>query len=193
MRPRTPRSSKNHGIATPMSSLLTSPLVLASLTESMARQLYVTSSCASLSHIPEHDPCRVPPRKQPGISLRSLQFSLRTFPRSKDVLSIWLANHTVYVPVHFAHFDPHGRSGLQGRYIPLFASAVYDQNAMLVKEGLTPINLTSAIIGMDSEACTDGLLTPALLRQRNYGPLHDDRRVLLYDVYPFFCASRAGH
>jgi len=34
-----------------------------------------------------------------------------------------------------------------GRYIPLFASAVYDQNAMLVKEGLTPINLTSIIIG----------------------------------------------
>ncbi|KAF8495647.1 serine carboxypeptidase [Russula emetica] len=34
-----------------------------------------------------------------------------------------------------------------GRYIPLFASAVYDQNAVLVRKGLTPINLTSAIIG----------------------------------------------
>ncbi|KAI0058953.1 serine carboxypeptidase [Artomyces pyxidatus] len=34
-----------------------------------------------------------------------------------------------------------------GRYIPLFASAVYDQNVQLVQAGLTPINLTSAIIG----------------------------------------------
>ncbi|KAG6900567.1 hypothetical protein C0993_008721 [Termitomyces sp. T159_Od127] len=34
-----------------------------------------------------------------------------------------------------------------GRYIPLFASEVYDQNARLVEAGLTPINLTSAIIG----------------------------------------------
>lgn len=36
----------------------------------------------------------------------------------------------------------------QGRYIPLFASEVYDQNARLVEAGLTPINLTSIIIGM---------------------------------------------
>ncbi|KAI0056758.1 alpha/beta-hydrolase [Artomyces pyxidatus] len=34
-----------------------------------------------------------------------------------------------------------------GRYIPLFASAVYDQNAQLLARGLTPINLTSAMIG----------------------------------------------
>lgn len=149
MQLRTQRSSKNRGIATPMFSLLTSPLVLASLTQSMARQLYVTSSRASFSHT-EYGPHRIPPRRQLRISLRSLQFSLRTFPRSKDVLSTWLANHTVYVPVRCAHFDLYGRCGLQGRYIPLFASAVYDQNAMLVKEGLTPINLTSAIIGMYS-------------------------------------------
>lgn len=45
---------------------------------------------------------------------------------------------------------------LQGRYIPLFASAVYDQNAVLVSKGLTPINLTSAIIGMYSETRTVG-------------------------------------
>ena len=134
-----------------MSFLLTSLLVLASLTPSMARLLYVMSSCASfptflsLVH-------RAPPRKQPRILLRSLQFSLRTFPRSKGVLSIWPANPTVYVPVHYTYFDPHGRSGLQGRYIPLFASAVYDQNTALVENGLTPINLTSVIIGAFSEA-----------------------------------------
>ncbi|KAF8234840.1 alpha/beta-hydrolase [Tricholoma matsutake] len=34
-----------------------------------------------------------------------------------------------------------------GRYLPLFASAVYDQNAKLVEQGLTPINLKSALIG----------------------------------------------
>ncbi|KAG6834708.1 hypothetical protein H0H93_007887 [Arthromyces matolae] len=40
-----------------------------------------------------------------------------------------------------------------GRYIPLFASAVYDQNARLIEAGITPINLTSAIIG---NGWTDG-------------------------------------
>jgi hypothetical protein len=35
----------------------------------------------------------------------------------------------------------------QGRYVPLFASQVYDQNAKLIDAGLTPINLVSAIIG----------------------------------------------
>ncbi|THU81285.1 serine carboxypeptidase [Dendrothele bispora CBS 962.96] len=34
-----------------------------------------------------------------------------------------------------------------GRYVPLFASQVYDQNARMVEAGLTPINLTSVMIG----------------------------------------------
>ncbi|TFK72338.1 serine carboxypeptidase [Pluteus cervinus] len=34
-----------------------------------------------------------------------------------------------------------------GRYIPLFASAIYDQNVALEASGLTPINLVSAMIG----------------------------------------------
>ncbi|KAA1475366.1 serine carboxypeptidase [Dentipellis sp. KUC8613] len=34
-----------------------------------------------------------------------------------------------------------------GRYVPLFASAVYDQNTELIAAGLTPINLTSVMIG----------------------------------------------
>ncbi|KAI0063122.1 serine carboxypeptidase [Artomyces pyxidatus] len=34
-----------------------------------------------------------------------------------------------------------------GRFIPLFASAIYDQNTVLMEHGLTPINLVSAIIG----------------------------------------------
>ncbi|KDQ51312.1 hypothetical protein JAAARDRAFT_140320 [Jaapia argillacea MUCL 33604] len=34
-----------------------------------------------------------------------------------------------------------------GRYIPLFASQIYDQNAQLVEAGLAPINLKSVMIG----------------------------------------------
>ncbi|KAJ6497736.1 serine carboxypeptidase [Mycena sanguinolenta] len=34
-----------------------------------------------------------------------------------------------------------------GRYIPVFAAEVYDQNARLVEAGLTPLNLTSIMIG----------------------------------------------
>ena len=36
----------------------------------------------------------------------------------------------------------------QGRYIPVFAAEVYDQNAKLAAAGLTPINLQSVMIGM---------------------------------------------
>ena len=36
----------------------------------------------------------------------------------------------------------------QGRYIPVFAAEIYDQNTKLVDAGLTPINLTSVMIGM---------------------------------------------
>ncbi|KAF5353368.1 hypothetical protein D9756_007864 [Leucocoprinus leucothites] len=34
-----------------------------------------------------------------------------------------------------------------GRYVPVFASEVYDQNTRLVESGLTPINLQSVMIG----------------------------------------------
>ncbi|KAF5312208.1 hypothetical protein D9619_003689 [Psilocybe cf. subviscida] len=34
-----------------------------------------------------------------------------------------------------------------GRYIPLFAAEVYDQNTKLVAAGLTPINLQSIMLG----------------------------------------------
>ena len=45
-----------------------------------------------------------------------------------------MADHELY------HFP-------QGRYIPVFAAKIYDQNAELVAAGLTPINLTSVMIG----------------------------------------------
>ncbi|KAI0048899.1 alpha/beta-hydrolase [Auriscalpium vulgare] len=59
-----------------------------------------------------------------------------------------------FVAIFFEHFASFkGRAfhmaseSYGGRYIPLFASALYDQNALLVANGLTPINLTSAMIG----------------------------------------------
>lgn len=36
---------------------------------------------------------------------------------------------------------------LQGRFLPVFASQIYDRNAQLVASGMTAINLTSVIIG----------------------------------------------
>src|SRR6266852_8626600 len=49
MQPTVQRFSKSRGTATPMSSLLTIPLVLASHTPSMASLLYAMSSCAFVS------------------------------------------------------------------------------------------------------------------------------------------------
>lgn len=36
---------------------------------------------------------------------------------------------------------------LQGRYLPLFASEIYDQNARLAEAGFVPVNLQSVMIG----------------------------------------------
>ena len=38
----------------------------------------------------------------------------------------------------------------QGRYLPIFGAAIYDQNAQLLAAGLDPINLASLMIGSDS-------------------------------------------
>lgn len=64
-----------------------------------------------------------------------------------------------FVAIFFEHFSKFkGRAfhmageSYGGRYIPVFASEVYDQNARLVEAGLTPINLTSVMIG---NGCTE--------------------------------------
>ncbi|KAJ7288118.1 Alpha/Beta hydrolase protein [Mycena rebaudengoi] len=58
-----------------------------------------------------------------------------------------------FVAIFFAHFSKFQGRGFHmagesygGRYIPLFAAAVYDQNPRLIEAGLPPINLTSIII-----------------------------------------------
>ena len=60
-----------------------------------------------------------------------------------------------FVAIFFAHFSKFQGRGLHmtgesygGRYIPLFAAEVYDQNAKLVEAGMAPISLTSIMIGM---------------------------------------------
>ncbi|GBE82719.1 Carboxypeptidase Y homolog A [Sparassis crispa] len=64
-----------------------------------------------------------------------------------------------FVAIFFEHFTKFkgnafhmASSSYGGRYIPVFASEVYDQNAKLVEAGMTPINLTSIMIG---NGCTD--------------------------------------
>ncbi|KAK7690230.1 hypothetical protein QCA50_006883 [Cerrena zonata] len=59
-----------------------------------------------------------------------------------------------FMAIFFEHFTKFkGRSfhmageSYAGRYVPLFAAEVYDQNARLVEAGLTPINLTSMLLG----------------------------------------------
>ncbi|KAE9394304.1 alpha/beta-hydrolase [Gymnopus androsaceus JB14] len=59
-----------------------------------------------------------------------------------------------FVAIFFEHFTKFKGRGFHmagesyaGRYLPLFASAVYDQNRALVDAGMTPINLTSVMIG----------------------------------------------
>ncbi|KAJ6456224.1 serine carboxypeptidase [Mycena vitilis] len=59
-----------------------------------------------------------------------------------------------FIFVFFEHFNKFkGRSfhmageSYGGRYVPVFAAEVYDQNAKLTAAGYTPINLTSVMIG----------------------------------------------
>jgi carboxypeptidase C (cathepsin A) len=66
---------------------------------------------------------------------------------AKDIaafLSIFFENFTKYKgrALHMA-----GES-YAGRYIPLFAAEIYDQNAKLAGAGLTPINLSSIMLGI---------------------------------------------
>ncbi|KAJ7782756.1 Alpha/Beta hydrolase protein [Mycena metata] len=59
-----------------------------------------------------------------------------------------------FVFIFFEHFSkfkarPFHMAGESygGRYVPVFAAEVYDQNIKLIDAGLTPINLTSVMIG----------------------------------------------
>ncbi|KAH9939580.1 Alpha/Beta hydrolase protein [Amylocystis lapponica] len=64
-----------------------------------------------------------------------------------------------FIAIFFEHFSKFkGRAfhmageSYGGRYIPVFASEIYDQNAKLIEAGMTPINLSSIMTG---NPCTD--------------------------------------
>ncbi|EMD36609.1 hypothetical protein CERSUDRAFT_84791 [Gelatoporia subvermispora B] len=74
------------------------------------------------------------------------EFIDNTLDASKDIAA--------FVAIFFEHFTqfkgrPFHMAGESygGRYIPVFAAEIYDQNARLQKAGLTPINLESIMIG----------------------------------------------
>ncbi|KAF8824172.1 hypothetical protein HHX47_DHR9000060 [Lentinula edodes] len=65
-----------------------------------------------------------------------------------------------FVAIFFENFSKFKGRGFHmagesygGRYLPLFASAVFDQNSALVEAGITPINLTSVMIGTFRASC----------------------------------------
>ncbi|KAH9916734.1 serine carboxypeptidase [Epithele typhae] len=77
-----------------------------------------------------------------------------TYEASKDIAA--------FVAIFFHHFDNlKGRKfhmtgeSYAGRMIPVFAAAVHDQNARLVKAGLAPINLDSIVLG---NGCTNFMI-----------------------------------
>ncbi|KAH9896619.1 serine carboxypeptidase [Cubamyces lactineus] len=71
-----------------------------------------------------------------------------------------------FMAIFFEHFTKFKGRALHlagesygGRYIPVFASTIYDRNVELEKAGVTPINLTSIMIG---NGCTDfGTMMPS--------------------------------
>ncbi|KAI0686213.1 serine carboxypeptidase [Earliella scabrosa] len=74
-----------------------------------------------------------------------------TFGAAQDVAA--------FAAIFFEHFSqfrgrPFHMAGesYSGRYIPMFAAAIYDQNAQLIEAGMSPVNLSSVMIG---NGCTD--------------------------------------
>ncbi|KAM5543859.1 hypothetical protein V8D89_002476 [Ganoderma adspersum] len=66
---------------------------------------------------------------------------------------------TAFMSIFFEHFTKFKGRALHlagesygGRYIPVFASAIYDNNPRLIEAGLTPTNISSVMIG---NGCTD--------------------------------------
>jgi cathepsin A (carboxypeptidase C) len=70
---------------------------------------------------------------------------LRRSRSSRAEHSTWPASRTECVTRN--HFIHEHKTDAQGRYLPVFASAVYDGNAKLLAKGKTPINLQSVMIG----------------------------------------------
>ncbi|KAF8443143.1 Alpha/Beta hydrolase protein [Boletus edulis BED1] len=68
------------------------------------------------------------------------------FSQFKD-RAFHMAGESYGVSVQIMFSGKRYNMSFQGRYIPVFAAEVYDQNVRLVEAGMTPINLQSVMIG----------------------------------------------
>ncbi|KAJ7461392.1 serine carboxypeptidase, partial [Mycena galericulata] len=124
---------------------------------------------SSLGLFMEHGPCRISDGN--GTSFRpeswntnaniffvdqpiGVGFSYADYGEAVSTTEEAAKDIAAFVFVFFEHFTKFkGRSfhmageSYGGRYVPVFAAEVYDQNAKLAAEGYTPINLTSVMIG----------------------------------------------
>ncbi|KAK1217826.1 hypothetical protein PQX77_019499 [Marasmius sp. AFHP31] len=73
-----------------------------------------------------------------------------------------------------------------GRYIPVFASAIYDQNVELIEAGLTPVNLSSIMIGKLHVSPT---MLPHELTHATTGNGGTDFWEFLWSHYDFACTE----
>ncbi|KAJ7105911.1 serine carboxypeptidase [Mycena epipterygia] len=104
-----------------------------------------------------------------------------------------------FVAIFFAHFSKFQGRGFHmagesfaGRYLPVFAAAVYDQNPRLVKAGLLPINLTSVMIGMYPSAPLRSSLTSPH-RKRDDGRAYFVALMVRNAVLPSITPTSPGH
>ena len=73
--------------------------------------------------------------------------------------------------------------------MPVFASAVYDQNTKLVAAGMTPINLTSVMLG--TSCCRTAL--PSLPLTLLSGNGCTDYAGMLLSYYEIQCKAYSGY
>ncbi|KAF9077923.1 serine carboxypeptidase [Rhodocollybia butyracea] len=81
-------------------------------------------------------------------------FSYAEYGETVDTTEEAARDIAAFVAIFFENFIKFKGRGFHmagesyaGRYLPLFAAAIYDQNRALVEAGMTPINLTSVVIG----------------------------------------------
>ncbi|KAF9481273.1 alpha/beta-hydrolase [Pholiota conissans] len=81
-------------------------------------------------------------------------FSYAEYGETVSTTEVAAVDIAAFVAIFFENFSkfkgrPFHMAGESygGRYIPVFAAEVCDQNAVLIEKGLTPVNLTSVMIG----------------------------------------------
>ncbi|KAI0033637.1 serine carboxypeptidase [Vararia minispora EC-137] len=93
-------------------------------------------------------------------------FSYSEFGESVGTTEAAAQDIAVFIAMFFENFSQFKGRALHmagesygGRYVPLFASAVYDHNVLLVQNGFEPVNLTSIMVGNGLTEPLDTLLS----------------------------------